>query len=99
MAATRKANGQFAKGSKGGPGRPKKKREERYLEITMSACTYPEWKAVIKKAVEQAKRGDNQARRFLADYLIGPPQQRMDVTSGGERIKGYIGISPDDWDE
>ena len=23
----------------------------------------------------------------------------LDVTSGGEKIKGYIGISPDDWDK
>lgn len=26
------------------------------------------------------------------------PAERRDVTSGGEAIKGYIGISPDDWD-
>lgn len=24
--------------------------------------------------------------------------ERKDVTSGGEKIKGYIGVSPDDWD-
>lgn len=27
------------------------------------------------------------------------PVERRDVTSGGEPIKGYVGISPDDWDE
>lgn len=26
------------------------------------------------------------------------PAAQMDVTSGGEPLKGYVGISPDDWD-
>lgn len=29
----------------------------------------------------------------------GDATSRLDVTSGGKPIKGYIGISPDDWDE
>ena len=94
----RDANGRFVKGGDGGPGRPPKKKEERFMEISISAVSLKDWREIVKKAVDQAKRGDTQARRFLADYLIGPPQQRLDVTSGGEILKGYIGISPDDWD-
>lgn len=56
------------------------------MEITLSNVTFEDWKAVIRKAVSQAKRGNTNARKFLADYLIGPPNQRMDITSGGERI-------------
>ena len=99
MAAARKTNGQFAKGYKGGPGRPPKKKEERFMEVSIAAVSLKDWREIIKKAVDQAKRGDTQARKFLAEYLIGPPQQRLDVTSGGEKLKGYIGISPDDWDD
>ena len=99
MAAARKANGQFKKGWSGGPGRPPRKKEERFLEVSFAAVSLKDWRAIMKKAVDQAKLGDYQARKFLADYLIGPPQQRLDVTSGGEKLKGYIGISPDDWDD
>ncbi len=99
MAAARKKNGQFAKGYKGGPGRPPKKKEERFMEVSIAAVSLKDWRAIIKKAVEQAKRGDTQARKFLADYLIGPPQQKIDVTSKGKQLKAYISISPDDWDD
>lgn len=56
------------------------------MEITLSNVTFDDWKAIIRKAVFQAKRGNTNARKFLADYLMGPPNQRMDITSGGERI-------------
>jgi hypothetical protein len=87
MEAARRSNGQFKKGVSGNPkGRPKKEREERYYEITMSACTFADWKAIVKRAVMDAKRGDATARKWLSDYLIGSPQQRLDVTSGGSPI-------------
>ena len=86
MAVERDENGRFVKGWSGGPGRPPKAREERFMEITLSAVTFKDWTDIIKKAVQQAKRGNSAARKFLADYLLGPPNQRVDVTSGGERI-------------
>jgi hypothetical protein len=72
----RDGNGRFAKGQSGNPGgRPKKARGERYYEITQAACTFKEWREIIRCAVEQAKDGDRSARKFLADYLLGPPPQ------------------------
>ena len=50
------------------------------MEITLSAVTYADWKAIVKKAVDQARRGNPQARKFLADYLLGPPPQRHELT-------------------
>ena len=94
--AARKANGQFKKGHSGNPsGRPPKQREERFMEITLSAVTYADWKAIVKKACEQAKRGNSQARKFLADYLLGPPPQRHEITGkdGGALILEYV----NDW--
>ena len=82
----RDKNGQFIKGNGGGPGRPPRKKEERFLEVSIAAVSLQDWRAIIKKAIKQAKSGDTQARKFLADYLLGPPQQRLDVTSGGEPI-------------
>ena len=86
-------------GASRGHGRPPKEREDRYYEITMSACTFKDWEAIIKKAVDQAKRGDGVARKWLSDFLVGVPTKSIDVTTGGEKLKGYIGISPDDWDD
>ena len=78
--AVRNEKGQFEKGHSGGPGRPKKSREERYLEITKSAVTFDDWKKIILKAAEQAMRGDAQARKWLSDNLIGLPVQKTEVT-------------------
>lgn len=77
----RDENGKFVKGSSGNPrGRMPKEREEKFYEITMNACTYKDWEAITRKAVEQAKRGDAVARKWLADYLIGAPVQRTEVS-------------------
>ena len=87
----RDANGRFAKGNgigkghKPGPGRPKKKREDRYLEVTLTACTFADWRVVVERAVTHAKRGDYQARKWLSDYLIGPAVQRL-------ALSGDIGV-------
>jgi len=80
MAEGRLGNGQFAKGHSGGPGRPRKEREERYYEITMSAVTFEDWKRIVQKAAAQAKRGDAQARKWLSDFLVGPVAQRVELT-------------------
>jgi len=72
-----------AKVSNGKVGRPAKKREERFYGITLRACTFKDWREIIKKAVEQAKAGDTAARKFLADYLMGPPAVRLADAEGG----------------
>ena len=52
----------------------------------MTACTFDDWKAIGEKAVDQARNGDKDARKWLADYLVGPATKRLDVTTGGEPI-------------
>lgn len=96
----RDKKGRFTNGNGGGPGRPSKKREERYYEIAMSSCTYKDWRAIWKKAVEQAVEGDATARKFVADYLLGPPVQRQEITGadGADlaiRVIGGINLSDD----
>lgn len=89
MARERDENGRFVPGNGGGPGRPTKQREERFLEITLESCTFADWKDIVKKAVSQAKRGDSTARKWLGDYLIGPAQQRLDVTTNDESLNEH----------
>ena len=77
----RDENGRFVKGQSGNPnGRPSRKREEKYYEITISACTFADWGRIVKKAVQQALRGDAVARKWLADYLVGTPEQNINLT-------------------
>ena len=76
----RDEQGRFAKGNKGGPGRPNKARETRYYEIAMLAVTFEQWKKIIQRAGRDAERGDAAARRFLADYLLPTPAQRLELT-------------------
>ena len=37
--------------------------------------------------------------QFLYKHIDGPPVQELDITSAGEKIKAYVGISPEDWDK
>ncbi len=79
----RDANGKFvagnqvAKGNRGG-GRLPKEREERFYEILISTVTFERWKKIVLKAAEQAERGDSTARKFIADYSIGVPVQKLE---------------------
>jgi hypothetical protein len=82
--------GQLKKGSVLNPkGRPKKSREIRYHEITLNTCSFDDWQAIVAKAVEQAKRGDAVARKWLADYLVGVPETPL--AGGVEILVRYVG--------
>ena len=58
----------------------RERREEKYYEILTSTCSQNDWFQICAKAVDQAKRGDAVARKFIADYLIGQPVQKQEVT-------------------
>lgn len=79
----RDANGRFVKGHSGNPkGRTAKEWGTSYLAAFNKALTVTDWKKVIKRAIVQAITGDKDARRFLADYALGRPLQKMQL--GGE---------------
>lgn len=76
----RDENGKVKPGSVLNPhGRPKKEREVKFYELTLNSVTFDDWKEIIEKAVRQAKNGDAVARKWLSDYLMGPPVQRSEV--------------------
>ncbi len=91
----RDENGKFVKGNKGGPGRMKKEREEKYYDITVTTVTFEQWKRIVTKAAQQAERGDHVARKWLSDYLQGAPVQKIaPVTPDGENP--YMEIDRDE---
>ena len=75
--AERDANGRFIKGWKGGPGRPAKEIKGTYLGILREAVTGADWLKVAQKALQQAQRGNKDARKWLADYIVGKPPQEF----------------------
>jgi hypothetical protein len=61
----------FVKGNPGGPGRPKREVERRYLKALIGAVPIREWKEIVRRAVEDAKQGDGVARNWLSKHLCG----------------------------
>lgn len=84
--ATRNDKGQFVKGHPGGPGRPRREVEHAYHTALVGKVTIEDWQKVVDRAVQDAKDGDHNARVFLAQYLMGKPQEHLDVTSADEQL-------------
>ena len=82
----RDRSGRFTKGNPGGPGRPPRATEAEYLGALADMVSLADWREIAEKAVQQAKRGDATARKWLSDYLMGAPLQKTDITSKGEKI-------------
>ena len=79
--ADRDDKGQFVKGHSGGPGRPPKQREEKYYDLLMTSVPFERWVKIVRKAAEQAERGDQAARTWLSNYLVGKPDENMNLKS------------------
>ena len=37
--------------------------------------------------------------KLLYSQIDGPPPQSLDLTSKGERITGFVNVSPEDWEK
>ncbi len=66
--------GKFAPGNPGGPGRPRRAIERDYLLAISEACPLETWRAIVERAIRDAKHGDAKAREWLASYLVGRPE-------------------------
>jgi len=75
---TRDENGRFIKGVSGNPkGRALRVAEDDFKRLIDRAVTITDWIAIIAKAKEQAVRGDNRAREWLADRRYGKAPQPL----------------------
>ena len=63
--------GRFAPGNKASPGRPRRRTENEYIDVTVKRVSLAKWQRIVDRAVTDAEAGDRYARRFLADYLLG----------------------------
>lgn len=90
--ADRTDSGRFAPGhapsNRGRGGRPRRPVEERYLRAISVNTSAEDWRLIVDRAVKDAKDGDDKARRWLSEYLIGKPTEYVatDITSNGETV-------------
>lgn len=77
MVMERGPDGRFVKGKPGGPGRPSRETEAEYRLAFTTAVPLAEWRLILAMALLQAKQGDDKARRFLADYIVGRPEETV----------------------
>ncbi len=73
MPQQRNQAGRFVPGNSGGPGRPKKPRDPAYMNLLQDVVGLENWRNIIEKTIQHALYGDKDARKFLADYLLGRP--------------------------
>lgn len=62
--------GQFVEGNGGGPGRPPREREVKYLQSLTERVTLESWEAIVDQAITDALAGDRHARDWLSKYLL-----------------------------
>lgn len=74
----RDVKGRFVLGWKGGPGRPPAAKKE-YLDILAETVTATAWRAIVTRAITDAKKGNAAARKWIADYLLGHPIARVEA--------------------
>jgi hypothetical protein len=97
--AHRDEKGRFIKGNNANPsGRPPKEREVKYYDLLLTTVSEAEWVEIICTAARQAKRGDASARKWLTEYLVGVPAQKMEFT-GKDGSKLAIHLSWEEADE
>lgn len=63
------------------PGNIHAGQREKYRRDLYKCVSREDWKEINRVAVEQAKDGDYQARKYLAEYLIGKPTQPLEVSA------------------
>lgn len=80
MAKTRNDKGQFEKGWKGGPGRPKGLPKEReYLDAFRKRVTIDKWMEAVGQQLAKALDGDTKAFEILAKYCLPQPAMMLDM--------------------
>ena len=57
---------------------PQYNRED-YVLATIDNCTLDDWKMIVQRAVADAMGGNEKARRWLSEYILGDPKQNKTV--------------------
>ena len=80
----RDERGKFAKGCRGGPGRPSRRTEADYLAALSGVVSLTRWRAIAERAAADAADGDDKARDFIAKYLPSTPGRDLLADGDGD---------------
>lgn len=81
----------FKEGNPGGPGRPRRAVEEEYHRALVEGVPLDEWRAIIARAVKDAKAGDARAREWLGKNLISDdPLRLLELAEEVELLKSEL---------
>lgn len=95
-ASGKDTKGRFAKGNKCGKGGdPHAAKILAYRKSIFAAVSAADVKAIVEKAVEQARDGDKYAREFLFDRLMGKAVSHVEASLTSDNLKQFIGIDLD----
>ena len=88
MSIQRDEKGRFLPGQQmpAGPGRPSRQTEQDYLAVTIAEVSLDDWRAVVRQALKDAKKGNGYARQWLSEYLIGKPPQILDIRAADAKL-------------
>ena len=74
----RGADGKFVKGNKASPGRMPREKEARYYDILLTSVSFDDWKAIVLRAAQDAKKGDAlkgiEFMAWLCSYALLEPR-------------------------
>lgn len=97
--------GKFQQGNPGGPGRPPKPVEDAQRSVLLELFNEQEERAIIANIIANAKRkgvaaapSATAAATWLWDRKYGKVKEQIEH-SGNVELKGYVTVSPDDWDK
>jgi hypothetical protein len=89
LKCTRNANGRFAPGNPGGPGRPRRAVEREYMAVLSQSVDLKAWRRICNKAVEDAEAGDRYAREWISRYLLGEEKPMSLRDLAADEAAGY----------
>jgi len=75
-----KGNQEWKKRKTQSPGRPPRPVEEKYHKWLLARVTKDVWIKIVDVAISRAQAGDDRARRFLADWCLGKPVERKELS-------------------
>lgn len=88
-------DGRFLPGWSGGPGRPTKRREERFIDLLDRGISDHDFMRILRTQVRAAIAGDEKAAALILKYCLPLPERKIEVSTGeGGEIR-VAGITPD----
>ena len=81
----RDSKGLWVKGQSGNPkGRSTRTKETRYLQIMHDVVNDETWAKICARAAKDALDGSHPARKWLGDYMVGPPIKQSELVVSGD---------------